>query len=260
MVAKISIYTINIILIEGIIQKLLHSMLVVLNLVRYILYIFIDQTFCAISLFVKQLKMMGYVAILSMIILAIPAAISFFVSRSISYGNRMRLQVINRVTPGFEVSINLGLLGWADGQTYVNGELTVNFNPWIASGSSKLVQERLPLPLGIDVEQSEEDGMIKITGIADQGSVTTSGANVQIGDVLRALTAREKRMVYPRTNVALGGIGRPQLVTSFLPLKKGVPLDLVLAAMKSNLETNPTSDDPYLRSPGEITLILERKI
>jgi hypothetical protein len=178
---------------------------------------------------------------------------------STKYLGRVKaLQVINRRIPEFEATINLGLLGWADGQSYVNGQLTVNFVPWLPSRSSKLETITLPLPLGIELEQSEEDGMIRIINLSGTGSA--DGSNVRIGDILRALTAREKRMVYPQGNVALGGIGRPQLVTSFLPLKKGVPLDLVLDAIMSNQEINSSSDDLNLRRPGLITLIVERTI
>jgi hypothetical protein len=64
--------------------------------------------------------------------------------------------------------------------------------------------------MGLELEQGEEDGLIRITGVTGRGSAT--GEEVSPGDILRGLTAREVRMVYPDKQVALGGVGRPQLV------------------------------------------------
>ena len=58
------------------------------------------------------------------------------------------------------VEINLGLLGWAGGQAYVNGELKVSFSPWLPPGTSDCVSCRLPLPLGMTIEQSDEVGAL----------------------------------------------------------------------------------------------------
>ena len=47
-------------------------------------------------------------------------------------------------------------------------------------------------------------------------------------------------------------------VTSFLPVKRGTPIDLVFSAIKSNAEISDSSDDPDLRKPGVAQLLLER--
>ena len=66
-------------------------------------------------------------------------------------------------------------------------------------------------------------------------------------------------MVYPQTQVALGGVGRPQLVTAFLPIeRKPTALDMLLDGILSNLEVSQNSDDMQLQSEGMVQLVLER--
>ena len=125
-------------------------------------------------------------------------------------------------------------------------------------GESELVNVKLQLPLGMDLEEEEMTGRIVVTGISGTGSA--DGKNVQVGDILRAVTAREKRMAYPEGNVVLGGIGRPQMVTSFVPIDKNVDFGTVLEAIKSNMLTSDSSPDIAMRTPGEITMLLERPI
>ena len=157
------------------------------------------------------------------------------------------------------VEINLGMLGWAGDQAYVNGELKVSFSPWLPQGQSDCVSCRLALPLGMDIEQSDEDGMCRIVGITGQGSAASNGNNVRVGDIVRAVTSRAKHMVYPQAQVVLGGIGRPQLVTTFLPIeRRPTALDALLDGIRSNLEVSPSSDDFGLREPGMVQLVLER--
>jgi hypothetical protein len=110
----------------------------------------------------------------------------------------------------------------------------------------------------MDLEEDETTGRIVITGISGTGSA--DGKNVRVGDILRAVTAREKRMAYPEGNVVLGGIGRPQMVTSFVPIDKNVDFGTVLEAIKSNILTSDSSPDPAMRTPGEVTMLLERPI
>ena len=124
------------------------------------------------------------------------------------------------------------------------------------AGKSSLETVKLPLPLGIDLEQSPEDGLIKVVGISGSGSA--DGKNVQVGDVLRGVTAREKRMAYPGSQVAMGGIGQPQLVTSFIPCKRSIELDYVLEAIGSMRTTANSHPDPAMLEEGEATLLLER--
>mmetsp|Transcript_33384 Transcript_33384/g.56044 ORF Transcript_33384/g.56044 Transcript_33384/m.56044 type:complete len:204 (-) Transcript_33384:189-800(-) len=158
------------------------------------------------------------------------------------------------------VSINLGMFGWAGGKAYINGELQVSFSPWLSKGTSQLVKVTLPLPLGMTIEQSDEDGCCRIIEISGTGSANSGSTdNVRCGDIVRAITSREKKMVYPQAQVALGGIGRPELVTSFVPVERRPDaLDQVLNGIVSNSEISPNSDDDSLRREGKVQLILER--
>eukprot|EP01041_Mallomonas_annulata_P005722 gene5722-11555_t len=157
----------------------------------------------------------------------------------------------------FETCVNLGMLGWASGQPWVNGVLTVTFSSWLPRGSSELVTLRLSLPLGVDLEQNE-DGWIRIQNISGYGSA--DGTNLRIGDVIRAVTAREKKMAYPMGNVMFGGIGKPQLVTSFKPCEVYTPLQDVIDAILSHAITSSDGSHPdvTMTEPGDVTLIVER--
>ncbi len=158
------------------------------------------------------------------------------------------------------VQIDLGMLGWAQGETYVNGELSVSFSPWLGQKKSSLETYKLELPLGIDIEQSDEDGICRIVGISGTGSAN-SAENVKVGDMVRAITAREQHMVYPQAQVALGGIGRPQLVTTFLPIERRLDaFDKLMDGIRSNLEVSSNSDDVRLREQGRVQLVLERPL
>ena len=156
------------------------------------------------------------------------------------------------------VQIDLGMLGWAQGEAYVNGELSVSFSPWLKKSS--LETYKLELPLGIDIEQSDEDGICRIVGISGTGSAN-SAENIKVGDMVRAITAREQHMVYPQAQVALGGIGRPQLVTTFLPVERRPDaFDKLMDGIRSNLEISSNSDDAGLREQGRVQLVLERPL
>jgi hypothetical protein len=132
----------------------------------------------------------------------------------------------------------------------------VTFKSVLRTGTSSLVTVALPLPLGLDLEQDDASGIISVVAVSGSGSA--DGDNVKVGDIVRAVTAREKRMAYPQGQVALGGIGRPQLVTSFVPCPVGIPLDVVLDAVSSNADTAASHPDPLMTQPGLVTLLLER--
>lgn len=84
--------------------------------------------------------------------------------------------------------------------------------------------------------------------------------SLKIGDILRGLTAREQKMGYPFGNVALGGIGRPQLVTTFIPVKRGDDFDMILDKIASHNDLSDSNPDPAMSLPGQVTFIVERRI
>ena len=171
---------------------------------------------------------------------------------------RARAMVINSKSV-FEAKVYLGLLGFANDQAIVNGELTVQMTSVMPVGKSRLVQRQLPLPLGIDLEQGS-DGLVKVVSVSGRGSAKTGEEGFLAGDILRMVTSREKRMAYPQGNVSLGGIGRPQLVTTAVFCERKRSLDDILAALASNLDVADSHPDPMMLKPGSPTLLLERKI
>ena len=82
----------------------------------------------------------------------------------------------------FETQVHLGMLGFANGQTYVNGILTVKFKSLLPRGESKLLNVQLPLPLGMDLEENVSEGLITCTGVNEGGSAL---GVIQAGDILR---------------------------------------------------------------------------
>lgn len=168
-----------------------------------------------------------------------------------------RAYIINTKTE-FEVSLELGLLGFVNDQPIVQGELNMKITSILPAGKSSIQTLSLPLPLGLDLEQSPEDGLIKVVDIS--GTASADGENIQIGDILRGVTAREKRMAYPGFQVAMGGIGKPQLVTSFIPCKRGIDLEYVLQAIGSMKTTATSHPDPAMFEEGKATLVLERPL
>ena len=82
----------------------------------------------------------------------------------------------------FETQVTLGMLGFANGQTYVNGILTVKFKSLLPRGQSKLLNVQLPLPLGMDLEENVTEGLITCTGVNEGGSAK---GVIQAGDILR---------------------------------------------------------------------------
>jgi hypothetical protein len=105
----------------------------------------------------------------------------------------------------FNTNVNLGLLGWANDQPFVNGDMFVSMTSVLPNGKSELLKVQLPLPLGIDLEQSPKDGIIRVVSVSGKGSAKNTEETVKVGDILRAVTARVKKMSYPQQQVALGG-------------------------------------------------------
>jgi len=160
----------------------------------------------------------------------------------------------------FNTNVNLGLLGWANDQPFVNGDMFVSMTSVLPNGKSELLKVQLPLPLGIDLEQSPKDGIIRVVSVSGKGSAKNTEETVKVGDILRAVTARVKKMSYPQQQVALGGIGRPQLATTILFCERRRDLDEILDGLASNLETADAHPDDAMRIPGIPTLLLERAL
>jgi len=157
----------------------------------------------------------------------------------------------------FEARVYLGLLGFANDQAIVNGELAVSMTSVLPSGKSILVTRQLPLPLGIELEQGD-DGLIVVSSVSGKGSAARDASGLMVGDILRMVTGREKRMSYPQTNVSLGGIGRPQLVATAFFCERKKDISEILAAIASNNIVASSHPDPLMCKPGIITMLLER--
>ena len=102
--------------------------------------------------------------------------------------------------------------------------------------------------------------VIVVTSVTGKGSACAEDEGILPGDILRMVTAREKRMAYPQANVSLGGIGRPQLVTSAVFCERKLDIEYILAALASNLEVASAHPDALMLRPGVPTLLLERKL
>ena len=70
------------------------------------------------------------------------------------------------------------LLGFVNDQPIVQGELNMKITSILPAGKSSIQTLSLPLPLGLDLEQSPEDGLIKVVDISGTGSA--DGENIQI--------------------------------------------------------------------------------
>ena len=116
------------------------------------------------------------------------------------------------------------------------------------------------MPLGIDLEQSPKDGIIRVMSVSGKGSAKNTEETIKVGDILRAITARVKKMSYPQQQVALGGIGRPQLATTIVFCERRRGLDEILDGLASNQETADAHPDDAMRVPGIPTLLLERAL
>mmetsp|Transcript_23762 Transcript_23762/g.58978 ORF Transcript_23762/g.58978 Transcript_23762/m.58978 type:complete len:241 (+) Transcript_23762:13-735(+) len=115
---------------------------------------------------------------------------------------------------------------------------------------SSLLCLRLEMPLGMLIEEVEEDfgPAVVVEELLDEGSARPGG--VRKGDLLRACTACTMAMSYPAWQLMLGGVGRPTMQKVLFPTD-GEPFGKVLAAIGSNSYEQ--------RGNGQIVLLLERR-
>eukprot|EP00956_Cyclotella_meneghiniana_P007707 scaffold10321_cov69-Cyclotella_meneghiniana.AAC.9 len=108
----------------------------------------------------------------------------------------------------------------------------VDFSPRIKGGKSRIIATTSPLPLGIVLGQSNESDIITVDELSTDGNGAMIGG-IELGDVLRAVTACQTTMETPTWQLLAGGIGQPK-TKRFMFSVDGRPLEEVLDAVGSN--------------------------
>jgi hypothetical protein len=97
---------------------------------------------------------------------------------------------------------------------------------------SKIISFQAYLPLGLILGEHEEiAGAIGIDQVDPEGNGRAAG--IQVGDVLRAVTACQVTMEAPTWQLLAGGIGQPK-TKRLMFTTDGVPLEQAIQAISSN--------------------------
>lgn len=125
----------------------------------------------------------------------------------------------------------------------------VDFSPRLAVGESYILTVEAELPLGMILGLDEEEiyGATRVDEVAEGSNAKAAG--VQVGDIVRAMTACQTTMETPTWQLMVGGIGQPK-TKRFMYSADSRPFEEVMDAVSSNRM------DPLERP---VVLVLERK-